>query len=276
MDYQNMMAQLRASFADERSTKELIQLALVQMDQDEADGPWALTILHYRGTQEVFDACKTLCQSADAKKRALGADVLGQRGLPENPFLDETIELLLSLLESEADPNVLHRIGIAFGHLYDPRAIEPLIKLKNHADSDVRFGVVMGLWGHDNQLAIQTLIELSQDEDADVRDWATCGIGSVSELDTPEIRAALFKNIDDVDEATRFEAIAGLVLRRVREIIPRVIDEIHSGEVDADSFYGEMFCEMLAELQNEIKDPHLPDLLGLCKDDPSERSLQES
>lgn len=55
-------------------------------------------------------------------------------------------EILLRLLsQEEKDSGVLATIGYAFGHLQDAKGISHLIKLKNHADSDMRIGVVFGL-----------------------------------------------------------------------------------------------------------------------------------
>ena len=61
-----------------------------------------------------------------------------------------------------------------------------------------------------------------EDEDEDVRDWATFGVGEIAllenevwrYLDSPDIRAALRKRLDDTFEDARREAIWGLARRR--------------------------------------------------------------
>lgn len=275
---------------DPRSTEDLIATALVEMDE-ESDEPRldnALHVLRRRCNRETFEIAKSLGQDEDPKKRGLCADILGDMGEfinaePESdnimrrhgdyvhPFEEESVDVLLTMLENENDIDVLYSIGVAFGHLKNPRPIEALVKLKNHPHQDVRYGVVMGLQGQIGDRAIQTLIELSQDEDSDVRDWATFGLGSClyeedTLIDTPEIRAALYRNIDDDDEETRYEALAGLTKRFDRDIIPRILDELSSGIVHIDSHWGGEFVEMLYVMRNEITDPRLPPIIEKALD----------
>lgn len=270
---------------DPRSTEELIATALIEMDMEEDEDEYeyhqknALRVLRSRCNREMFETAKLLGQDTDPKKRCLCADILGDMGefinaKPESdnilerhgdyihPFEEESVDVLLAMLETEENTDVLCSIGIAFGHLKNPRPIEALLKLKNHPHEDVRDGVVHGLLGQEDERAIQAMIELSQDEDTDVRDWATFGLGtSIAEVDTPEIRAALYRNIDDPDEETRYEAIIGLVLRRDRDIVARVLDELTSGRVDIDSVWGWDFVEMLYSMRHEINDPRIPPII---------------
>jgi HEAT repeat protein len=267
---------------DPRSNEELIAAALIEMDEEETEdddstSSKARYILCRRCNRDVLEAAKTLLKSANSKERQLGADILGNLGTwinakPDSPdilehlgnyvypFAKESGDALLETLENEEDPYVLWLIGIGLGRLEDKRAVEPLIRHKNHPNSCVRYGVVMGLWGCEDERAIETLIELMQDDDVDVRDWATCNVGSMlEEIDTPEIRAALYRNIDDEDEVTRNEAINGLLNRRVLDIVPRVLDEISSGNAEIGSSYGfgGDFVEMLYVMRDEIDDPRL-------------------
>ena len=262
---------------DPRSTEELIATALVEMDDnsDEWNQKNALRVLRRRCNRDTFEVARLLGQDEDPKKRALCAGILGDMGAFINgnpdaddirerhgeyvhPFEEESVDVLLAMLESETDVGVLNSIGIACGHLKNPRPVEALVKLKNHEHEDVRFGVAYGLLCQTDDRAFQALIELSQDEDVDVRNWATFGLGSmIGGFDTPEIRAALYRNIDDEDEETRYEAIVGLSVRRDRNIVERVLDEISSGNVDIDSPFGWDFVELLYVLRDEIDDTRL-------------------
>ncbi len=248
---------------DDRPTKVLIQEALQEMLNEDAEWP-AFGELRFRGWLEDFEEAKSLCQSDDAKKRELGSGILGSP-MRKAEYVEESVQILLNMLKDEHEPKVVNSIGISLGHLQDERAVEPLVKLKNHPSAEVRFGVVFGLMHHDNPLAIQTLIELSQDTDEDVRDYATFGLGSLQEeVDTEALREALLKNIDDPHTDTRYEALMGLALRRDKRILNRVMEEIISGQVDIDSFVGDIFCEMLKALKDEISDPRLPEILEQC------------
>jgi HEAT repeat protein len=101
------------------------------------------------------------------------------------------------MLLRESDADVLQSIGLALGHLRDPRAIEPLIRLKDHPRAVVRYGVAYGLHCHEDERAIGTLIELSTDDDVDVRTWATFALGSQIAVDSVAIRDALLARVRD-------------------------------------------------------------------------------
>ena len=144
-------------YTDIRTKKELFHVSLNRTDEDASY--LAISELQLRGTLDVFEHAHQLCTSSDTYERRVGADILGQLGTPDPKFHEETLAILLGMLEQEREPEVLKSIGIALGHRHDPRAIEPLVRLKKHPDEDVREGVVFGLLDHEDELAIQTLIE---------------------------------------------------------------------------------------------------------------------
>jgi len=213
-------------------TEELIRRYLAAEDEEAA---WDnVMVLQYRGTPEVFGAARRLCASTDPKERELGADILGQLGIPERTFPDESVTILLQMLDSETDTNVLRDIAIALGHLDDARAIEPLIRLKSHPSEDVRFGVVHGLSGHEDSRAIRTLIELSGDTDSDVREWALFGLSLLTSTDTEEIRSAFVDRLTDPDGKTRKEALLALAKLRDERVIVPLINELSQDTVDSE------------------------------------------
>ena len=57
-------------------------------------------------------------------------------------------------------------------------------------------------------------MDLSKDKSRDVRNWATFGIGSMIEADTPQIRRVLQERLKDKDREIRGEALVGLARRR--------------------------------------------------------------
>lgn len=214
---------------DPRETDELIQLALSEADEDAA---WdAVVVLHFRATPEVLEKARGLCTSADGRERKVGADILGQLGVPERAFPEECYGILKKMLEFENVPDVLEAVGIAFGHLHDVRAVKLLAPLNEHADADVRMGVVYGISRHDEPLAIQTLIKLSEDSDDDVRDWATFELGSMLDTDTPEIRDALFRRLTDANDDARAEAMVGLARRKDMRVLSPLLEELGSESV---------------------------------------------
>ena len=240
-------------------TSELIDLALIEAE------PWDydyIPILQHRGTKDVLLAAQKLCLNSEIAARKLGVDILGQLGTPERTFPDECLHTLLDLLATETNERVLYSIGVALGHLQDPRAVEPLIKFKNNPDADVRYGVVVGLLTQEDSFAIETLIELSTDEDVDVRNWATFGLGAQIDLDTPEIRAALWQRLaeeDTQDPDTHEiygEALVGLARRKDAQIIPLILKELESNTMSV----------LAVEAADEIGDVKLyPALIELRK-----------
>jgi HEAT repeat protein len=208
--------------AETRSTPELIAASLVGDRDDQA--AWdAVVELQRRGAPDVFEAAARLLRSVVPKERERGADILAQLGTPKpsTEVRERCATELLAVVRSEKHPDVLHAIGIALGHLEDPRALADLLALKEHEDPQVRYGAVFGLNGLvEQEAAVSALIELSRDSDSDVRDWATFGLGTLSKADSPAIREALVARLTDSDADTQGEALVGLARRRDLRIIP--------------------------------------------------------
>lgn len=238
---------------DPRSTEDLIRVALT-LEGDERDK--VVSILHWRGTLDVLEAARELCESAAPAERELGADILGQLGVPQRTFPNECFHLLAHTLDRESLSGVLESIAFAFGYLRDARSIEYLLRLKNHARSEVRFAVAWAL-PHEDERAITGLIELSADPDEDVRDWATFGLGTQIETDTSAIRDALAARLVDPHNDTRAEALVGLAKRRDEQALHPLMAEL------ARRQFGWLAVEAAAELA----DPRLYPLLVRIRDE---------
>jgi HEAT repeat protein len=247
---------------DPRSIAELVRLALTAQDKDVATE--AVTALHYKGSREVLEAAARLCASESADERQLGATILGQLGMPDRTFPGECFEVLAAMLPKERDPDVLYCIGAAFGQLRDPGAIELLLPLKTHANCDVRYGVVLGLTGHDRPDAIGGLIELSRDSEESVRSWATFALGTMLPADTPEIREALLARTSDPHDETRGEGLIGLALRNDERVIEPLIAALLSGNAGsltleaAEAIGDPRLCPALVQLKS-CWSPDAPD-----------------
>lgn len=216
---------------DPRAVNELITAALCEPGEDLA---WdAVCALHWRGTREVFDRAVRLCQSPCAVERRLGADILGQLGVPQPNFSGESLRTLLGMLETEREHGVLTAVLVALSHLGREEAIRPACRVRRHEDPDVRHGVVLALTGHEAYAALEALAELTRDPVPLVRDWATFALGSQVEADTPELRGAFIERLSDEDIDTRAEAIIGLARRGDRRVLPALRDELASSSVGA-------------------------------------------
>jgi HEAT repeat protein len=227
---------------DPRSVDELISAVLSEPEEDSA---WdAIFALRWRGSREVFERASGLCRSFCPVERTLGANILGQLGIPDRSFPRPCLGILLGMLEAERDNGVLSSVLIALSHLGDPEAVGPAARFRDHADPDVRHGVVHAMMGHEDPLAVEVLIELTSDPEAHNRDWACFALGTQIELDTPELREALAGRLSDEDDDARCEAIVGLARRGDIRVIPPlrralVSESIWALEVEAASLISD-------------------------------------
>lgn len=198
--------------AETRSSEELADCFLREGWETDA-GIHAIVTLHYRGGQTEFEIGRRLATSTAAAERLAGADILGQLGWERKTFLNESVPVLIGLLQDH-DAQVVRSAALALGYRNDPRAIPYLLAIRSHPDAGARFGVSAGLSCHDDLDAIAGLIYLSRDPDDGTRDWATFGLGKQTSLDTPELRDALAARLTDTDAEIRGEAIIGLALRQ--------------------------------------------------------------
>lgn len=216
-----------------RTSKELFAIALEtrRIDPD-AEAAWdAISVLRRRATPKIYRKARKLCRSTDPRERELGVDILaqfGHRAWKRYPLRKQRVRFLLKVLETETDNGVLYALTIAFGHLHSSHSNSALLSLKNHPVSEVRYGVAFGLVTNEDKYpdAIDALIELSTDRDDDVRDWATFKLGTQLDLDTPEIREALYARLSDTHQETFDEALVGLAKRKDQRVFEPLLTEL--------------------------------------------------
>jgi len=210
----------------------------------DADLPWeAVRSLSKIGSREVFNRAAAWCGSQNPLERARGADVLAQLGKtsehPETAYAAESFPVVSTLALSESDARPLGSAIHALGHIANPLAIPLLTMHQNHPDPDVRFAVACALGNFpDNPVAATVLIELTRDVDDDVRNWAMFAIGTLSRLDSPELRDALLAGLSDPYEDVREEAIAGLARVKDKRVLPPLLSALedpHVGENIVDA-----------------------------------------
>ncbi|MCF7962969.1 MAG: HEAT repeat domain-containing protein [Pirellula sp.] len=214
---------------DQRTTAELVAVALTETDEEIA---WdAVRALHWRGGLDVLEHANQLTKSNCSRERRLGADLIGQLGIPDRTNPEQCKSILRGMLTADENAEVLRAVLVAISHQNDIDAIPLVIGFSTHPDSTVRHGVVLALSihnGHEVPQAIETLIKLSNDSCEHVRDWATFGLGTQIEIDTQQIRDALADRLNDPDFDTRGEALVGLAKRNDLRAIAALKLELES------------------------------------------------
>lgn len=219
--------------------------AVVVREQDD-DSRWsAIRQLHALGTREVFERAEALCSSASIEERVGGADILGQL----NAFSDDARHTLMLMLEDDS-PVVVEAVVHALSQQQDPRTIDALARVSQHPASNVRWAVATAL--EDliaDERAERVLLSLMRDADTSVRDRATFAVGSLSDHDTPRIRAALVERLNDEDRAVANEAALGLARRRDARAIPYIAGALESADGEIEEAADEITSpDMLTEL----------------------------
>ena len=198
----------------------------------EGEPAWeAVSKLRLDGSREIFERSAAWCLSDNPLKKARAADILCQLrraplqdATPWNPewlFRDESYTLITTMLESEQYPLVLASAICALGHLDNESAIPLILRHQNHPDRDVRLAVSVALGSFPNDpQSIGGLLTLTSDPDAEVRDWAVFGLGVQGDVDSPKIREALFRCLNDANVDVREEALVGLAKRHDQRVLP--------------------------------------------------------
>ena len=231
-------------------TEDQKKIRLLENSQDELICHYwdILRVLHTRGSDTEFQYCKKLAESSLANERILAADILGQLCYQDqDKFYDFAVTKLIELLDDN-DDDVVASAATCLGHRVkkdsDFRAIAKLTNLAHHSNKHIRSGVTFALGRVEHPEAIKTLIKLCDDKEDEVKDWAVFSLGSLIETDTPEIRHALKKALNDEDTYVRGEALVGLAKRGDRNIVKQLIKEL---EEEDDLHDVIMACELLAD-----------------------------
>lgn len=193
-------------------------------------------------SDDVLEAAVGLLHGELDRGRTLGADVLGRLAGIEPNSRPAIQEALLTALPVEKAASPLASIVAALGHLGHPDTLEQVFPLADDRNAEVRLAVAFAVATISPQPlgpeACRALITLSRDPDPEVRDWATFGLGTLSDADGPDVRAALLARAEDTSREARVEALFGLAVRRDPRAVPHLIRALQSPlvgglEVDA-------------------------------------------
>jgi hypothetical protein len=185
---------------------------------------------------DALEAGASLLRGGTERQRTLGADILGRLVGPDPGSRAPILEALLAAFAVEKAAAPLASIVAALGHAGDPGVLGSVFVLADHADAEVRLAVAFTVATISPQPlapeARAALIGLSRDNDPEVRDWATFGLGTLSDVDGPDVRAALLARAEDAHREARAEALFGLAVRHDPRAVPHLIRALQSPLVD--------------------------------------------
>ncbi len=213
---------------------DVINLAILNPDDDAFDSPhWdCISELRDRGNPEAYAAACSQCRSDCPIEQRIGCDILAQFGEPTSAFVATSFPVVVSVLQRTSDLGTLRSAISALGCFGDLRGVDYILPYVEHVDENVRDGVVHALTHlNADPRSIDGLIRLSVDLSDQIRDWATFGLGTMSDQDTPAIRSALLARLDDSDATTRYEALVGLAHRKDGRVIEPLVHELSHAEV---------------------------------------------
>jgi len=222
------MKRLSRDLYKKKSLQRLVRTALRYWDTGK--GWRAIAELQRRGSQRTLACATTLAQSSNWRRRSLSLYVASQlrqrRGASIIEYAVEDAHKLL--LEGLRDRHleVVRAAVSGFGHRPYPAALDDLVGLSAHPDDRLRWGVTVSLGKYEHPSATEALLRLAADPNDAVRDWATFALGSLRSSDTPEIRAALWRNLTDHDADVRGEALAGLAARHDERAVGYLLEHL--------------------------------------------------
>jgi HEAT repeat protein len=281
---------------------ELIDAARGLAPDNDSDERWGMVSeLQRRGDAETFEAALLLTEAPVGSERALGADVLAQFGYrnPDDasvvPLRRRAAQILIELCRHDPDTGVVHSAIHGLGHLGDRKGLDAVLEHIASADTCLREAVAAALpsvtgWGdasleavgsRDGQHIVAALLTLSGDESGDVRNWALFGLGRSLDVDSPDVRDALARHLEDPHEDARQEALIGLARRGDARAFPSVFAALEGESVPllAIEAAAHLADDRLLPSLQELEDPEsdtdpLRDALRNC--DPAERQRWEA
>ena len=199
--------------------------------REEDDARWAaIQELRAISSPEILERATRLSRSPLPAARIDAADILGQLAA----FTEQTYEVLRGML-ADPDAAVVESVVHALSQQQKGRGIDALTSAAQHEAPNVRWAVATAL--EDliaDERAEKVLLTLMRDSDTSVRDRATFAVGSLSDHDSPRIRAALAERLRDEDPAVANEAALGLARRRDARAIPYIATAVEqeSSEIE--------------------------------------------
>ncbi|SMC29669.1 HEAT repeat-containing protein [Andreprevotia lacus DSM 23236] len=238
--------------------KSLIGIALQEWDSERS---WdAIHELRGRPSLAMQARVECLFVARNWRKRALALDIACQLGAMAGQgkasYAMEWSHALLLRGLNDRHCMVVYAAIFGFGHRPCAQALPGILALASHASAELRYAVAFALGSYFEPESTATLVALCGDVDDDVRNWATFALGALHEADTPEIRACLWRGVDDLHPEVRMEALSGLAKRKDEAVLGKLIAAL-----------GDEGCTTgILDAAEQLADARLlPALHGICE-----------
>jgi HEAT repeat protein len=181
------------------------------------------------GTESAHQCASGWVEAPQARVRALGFEVLGYVALDDERA---QAELLARARAASSDRAVTVREAAvhAVGQSAAEAGRDWLLRMAGDGHPWVREAVVSSLplsvyEPAPDDAVVQALLVAMEDEDVSVRNWATFSLGTLLDVDSPEIREALRRALaqidaDTVEDYPGMEAVVGLARRGDAAALP--------------------------------------------------------
>lgn len=235
----------------------------------------AQALVEQLGTEHAEERGSALIRAAAQPEQLLGIHVLGLLAADRANAAAQLVQSAAELIHS-TDQEIRLAVTRAVGGLADnPAAASLLLDALNDPDLQVRVAAVrgMGVAVEDPQPrdpCVVALIELLNDPAAEIRDWSAFVLGSQWEVDSPELRDALFAlaSDDESDEHVAAEAALGLAVRGDRRVIAIIRGRLATPHV------GKLWLRAAGEARSRSLLPALHSLRRFVPDDGDDWDLE--
>lgn len=234
----------------DKCVRSLVGMALQNREEDDVYWECVGKLQLYRSEDQVVWIRRNF-ESRNWRKRVLAVNIICQMGRPLKsglPWEPQQLELAREVLGRalrDRHWQVVEAGIFGLGHREFPEYLPEMLRYIDDPHEGIRHGLSFSLGRYPQPEAAKALLTLMQDEARDVRNWATFGLASLSEQDSPAIRAGLLAASGDADPEIRGEALIGLARRGDERVRERVMQELQ-GE-----FHGSWAIDAAAALADQ-------------------------
>lgn len=251
----------------DKSVRSLVGMALQDREEDDVYWECVGKLQLYRCEDQVVWIRRNF-KSRNWRKRVLAVNVICQLGrplkdgVPWEPLQLELAREVLGRALRDQHWRVVEAGLFGLGHREFPEYLPEMLVYVGDPNEEIRYALAFSLGMYPQQEATEGLLELMRDTSSLVRDWATFGLGSQSDQDSPAIRDGLLVAAHDSEPEVRGEAMVGLARRgdeRGKTLVLEALgDEFHgTWAIDAAGHYADP--QFLPVLEHLRQNPEIAD-----------------